>query len=268
MSRLDVPSTPSARGPVGSTGSSAISFGETAGSVVVTVVGALALVGIIATVWLGLFVTPNAVNFADGTVRLLYIHPPLAWVMYLAYGMATISSLLYLWPRTRHERFDRLAGASAEVGVVFTGLTLATGSIWGRTTWGVWWTWDPLLTTTALLFVLYLGYLALRNVPGDSETVARRSAIAGLIAFLDVPIVFFSVSWWRSLHQAPTVDLATRHLYVHGVMAWTLLLAFVSFTLTFAWLVVHRYRLAGLRAREEDEGLEIALAERWAEAVK
>ena len=95
------------------------------------VLGAFALVGMVATVWLGLFVTPNAVGYADGTVRLLYIHPPLAWVMFIAYGMATISSLLYLWPRTCHARFDRLAGASAKVGVVFTGLTLVSGSIWG-----------------------------------------------------------------------------------------------------------------------------------------
>ena len=232
------------------------------------VLGAFALVGMVATVWLGLFVTPNAVGYADGTVRLLYIHPPLAWVMFIAYGIATISSLLYLWPRTRHARFDRLAGASAEVGVVFTGLTLVSGSIWGRTTWGVYWAWDPLLTTTALLFVLYLGYLALRKIPGDPDTVARRSAIAGLVAFLDVPIVFFAVSWWRSLHQGPTIDLATRHSYVHGSMAWTLLLGFVSFTLTYVWLMVHRYRLAVLRERESDEGLENALADRWAEAVR
>ncbi|HKH88782.1 MAG TPA: cytochrome c biogenesis protein CcsA [Acidimicrobiales bacterium] len=233
---------------------------------VVRAIGIAALAGVAATVWLGLWVTPNAVNFGN-LVRLLYIHPPLAWVMFIAYGMATLSSLLYLWPRTRHRRFDHLAGSSAEVGVVFTGLTLVTGSIWGRPTWGVWWTWDPLLTTTALLFVLYLGYLALRRVPGDRETVAKRAAIAGLIAFLDVPIVFFSVSWWRSLHQAPTVDLANGHLYVHGSMAWTLLLGFVSFTLVYVWLLVHRYRLAVLRDREDDEGLEAALAERWAEGT-
>jgi heme exporter protein C len=234
---------------------------------VVRAVGTAALVGVAVTVWLGLWVTPNAVDFGN-LVRLLYIHPPLAWVMFIAYGVATFSSLLYLWPRTRHARFDRLAGASAEVGVVFTGLTLVTGSVWGRPTWGVWWTWDPLLTTTALLFVLYLGYLALRKVPGDRETVARRSAIAGLIAFLDVPIVFVSVSWWRSLHQAPTVDLANGHLYVHGSMAWTLALGFVSFTLVYVWLMVHRYRLAVLRDREDDEGLDAALAERWAEGTR
>lgn len=227
--------------------------------------GALALAGVVATVWLGLFVTPNAVGFPDGLVRLLYIHPPMAWVAFLAYGMAFLSSLLYLWPRTRDLRLDRLAGASAEVGVVFTGLTLATGSLWGRPTWGVWWTWDPLLTTTALLFVLYLGYLALRRVPGDPDVVAKRSAIAALIAFIDVPVVYFSVSWWRSLHQQPTIDFTGRHLYVHGLMAWTMLLGFVSFTLVYSWLTAHRYRLSRLANVEQDEGLAQALEERRAE---
>ena len=236
------------------------------GPAVLRAVGVLALVGIAATVWLGLFVTPDAVGFGD-LVRLLYVHPPMAWVAFLAYGVATLASLLYLWPRTRHRRFDRLAGASAETGVVFTGLTLVTGSIWGRPTWGVWWTWDPLLTTTALLFVLYLGYLALRRVPGDPETVAKRAAVAALVAFLDVPIVYFSVSWWRSLHQPPTVDFTGRHLYVHGSMAWTLLLGFVSFTFLYVWLVGHRYRLSRLREREAEEGLAAALTERRLEGA-
>lgn len=226
--------------------------------------GWLALLSIAATVVLGLFVTPNAVTFGN-LVRLLYIHPPMAWVAFLAYGIAFASSLLYLWPRTRDVRFDRLAGASAEVGVVFTGLTLVSGSIWGRPTWGVWWTWDPLLTTTALLFVLYLGYLTLRRVPGEAEVVARRSAIAAIVAFVDVPVVYFSVSWWRSLHQPPTIDLAGRHLYVHGSMAWTLLLGFVSFTLAFMWMTAHRYRLAALSESEAHAGLEAALVERRAE---
>lgn len=230
----------------------------------VSLIGCLALVGIAATVWLGLWVTPNAVGFG-GLVRLLYVHPPMAWVAFLAYGTCFVSSLLYLWRRTRDLRLDRLAGASAEVGVVFTGLTLVSGSIWGRPTWGVWWTWDPLLTTTALLFVLYLGYLALRRVQGDPEVVARRSAIAALIAFVDVPVVYFSVSWWRSLHQPPTVDFQGRHLYVHGSMAWTLLLGFVSFTLAFCWMTARRYRLARLVDREESEGLDLALLERQAE---
>jgi len=233
--------------------------------VAVRVVGAAALAGVVLTVWLGLWVTPQAVGFGN-LVRLLYIHPPMAWVAFLAYGVASLASLLYLWPRTRHRRYDRLAGASAEVGVVFTGLTLVSGSIWGRPTWGTYWVWDPLLTSTAILFVLYLGYLALRRVPGDPEVVARRAAVAALVAFVDVPIVYFSVSWWRSLHQPPTIDFTGRHLYVHGSMAWTLLLGFVSFTLCYVWLMAHRYRLAALRDAEADAGLSAAIEERRAEA--
>jgi heme exporter protein C len=226
--------------------------------------GLAALAGVVATTWLGLFVTPPD-QFMGQLVRLLYVHPPSAWVAFLAFGVSALGSLLYLWPRTRSLAFDRLAGASGEVGVVFTGLTLVSGSIWGRPTWGAWWTWDPLLTTTALLFVLYLGYLAVRHVPGEPHQVARRSAIAALIAFVDVPIVYGSVSWWRSLHQAPTVTVGKT--YVHGSMAWTLLLGFVSFTLVYAWLVGHRYRLALLQEREESEGLAIALEECRAEAA-
>ena len=227
--------------------------------------GVVALSGVAATVWLGLFVTPPD-EFMGNLVRLLYIHPPMAWVAFLAFGVASLSSALYLWPRTRSAHFDRLAGSSAEVGVVFTGLTLVSGSIWGRPTWGAWWVWDPLLTTTALLFVLYLGYLALRRVPGDFHERARRSAIGALIAFVDVPIVYFSVEWWRSLHQAPTVLNPTTHkTYVHGSMAWTLLLGFVAFTLVYVWLTAHNYRLAALRDRQEAEGLEAALRERRAE---
>jgi len=222
----------------------------------------LAVAGIAATVVLGLWFTPND-QFMGSYVRLLYIHPPMAWVSFIAYGLAFVSSLAYLWPRTRSLAWDRLAGSSVEVGVVFTGLTLVTGSIWGRPTWGAWWVWDPLLTTTALLFVLYVGYLVLRHIPGDPERRARRSAIAALIAFIDVPVVYFSVYWWRSLHQLPSIDnLSTHKTTIHGSMAWTLLLGFVSFTLVFAVLLVHRVRLARLEDDEDDVGLEAALAER------
>jgi heme exporter protein C len=232
--------------------------------VALRVVGALALVLIALTVWLGLVVTPPD-QFMGNLVRLLYIHPAIAWVAYLAFGVSFLASLLYLWPRTRSLSFDRLAGASAEVGVVFTGLTLVTGSIWGRPTWGVWWAWDPLLTATALLFVLYLGYLALRSVPGEPHAKARRSAIGAIVAFVDVPIAYFSVYLWRSLHQQPSVEVGRT--FVHGSMAWTMLLGFVAFTLAFVWLLAKRYRLATLQGMEDEVGLDLAMAERQAEGV-
>ena len=177
--------------------------------------------------------------------------------------------MLYLWPRTRSLAWDRLAGASAEVGVVFTALTLVTGSIWGRPTWGVWWTWDARLTTTALLLVLYLGYLALRRVGGDPDAQARRNSIAALAAGIDLPIVHKSVEWWRTLHQKSSLldEETFLHPHIHGSMYWTVMLGIGAFLLLFAWLLIHRYRLAKFEERIEDEDLERALAERRAEAL-
>jgi heme exporter protein C len=227
---------------------------------------AVAVMAVLAV--LALVVTPADVNQQDA-VRLIYIHVPAATTMYVALGITALASVLYLIPRTRARRWDLLAGASAEVGVVFVGLTLLTGSIWGRTTWGVWWTWDARLTTTAVLFVLFLGYLALRGVGGDSDARARRNAIAALAAFLDVPIVHKSVEWWRTLHQKSTAfdEETFLHPHIHGIMWWTVMVGFVAFFLTFAWLLVQRYRLAVLAERVEGESLERAIADRRAEAL-
>ncbi len=223
--------------------------------------------GLGVTVWLGLWVTPPDVHQRD-LVRLLYIHPPIAWVaLYLAFGVAGIASVLWLWPRTRARVWDRLAASAMEVGVVFTALTLATGMLWGRPTWGVWWVWDARLTSTALLLVMQLGYLALRRVPGDPDARARRSAVAALVAAVDVPIVHFSVDWWHTLHQPGTVLNPELDAKVHGAMAWTLLLGFVSITLVFVWLLAERYRIETLSDEAADAGLEAALAERWAEST-
>jgi len=222
-------------------------------------IGVLALLGLAATVWLGLWVTPpDAVqgNYA----RFLYIHPPLAWVAYLAYGLAAVSSVLYLVPRTRNLAFDRLAVSAVEVGVIYTLLTLLTGSLWGKNTWGVYWVWDARLTSTAFMAVLFLGYLALRRVPGEPHQVAKRSAVAALVAFIDVPIVHFSVQWWNTLHQGQTIQIQGNA--VHGSMAWTLLLGFVSFTLAFVWMLMLRYQLERARSTAADSALAEAVAAR------
>jgi heme exporter protein C len=232
---------------------------------VVRWLGISAAVSLVATVWLGLWVTPPDKVQGD-LVRLLYIHPPIAWVaLYLAFGLSALASLLYLWRRTRSLFWDRVAAASVEIGVVFNALTLVTGSLWGRPTWGVWWTWDARLTSTALLLILFLGYLALRRVPADPEVRAKRCAVAALVAFVDVPIVHFSVVWWQTLHQGATVLNANLSPTVHGSMAWTLLLGFVAMTLLFAWMVAVRYRVEVLADQVGGEELEVSLAERRAE---
>jgi heme exporter protein C len=229
------------------------------------VVGGAAFVSVAATVWLGLWVTPPD-RVQGNLVRLVYLHPPVAWVaLYLAFGLAAVSSLLYLWKRTRSLFWDRLAASAVEVGVVFTALTLITGTLWGRPTWGVWWTWDARLTSTALLLVLFLGYLALRRVPAEAEVRAKRCAVAALVAFVDVPIVHFSVVWWQTLHQGATVLNANLTPTIHGSMAWTLLLGFVAMTLLFVWMVALRYRIEVLADQAGDAVLEVTLAERWSE---
>ena len=233
----------------------------------VRMLAAVSVVSVAATIWLGLWITPPDV-VQGNLVRLVYVHPPVAWVaIYLAFGMAALCSLLYLWPRTRSLFWDRLAAASVEVGVVFSVLTCISGAIWGRPTWGVYWTWDARLTSTALLVVLFLGYMALRQVPADPPVRARRCAVAALVAAVDVPIVHFSVDWWKTLHQSATVLNPDFSPQVHGSMAWTLLLAFVAFTLLFVWMMIVRYRIEALTDRLGDGELNAALEERWAEGT-
>jgi heme exporter protein C len=231
----------------------------------VRLLGTAALVTVGLTVWLGLWVTPPDEKQRD-LVRLVYVHPPIAWVaLYLAFGVAAVSSALWLWPRTRSRFWDRLAASAVEIGTVFTALTLITGSVWGRPTWGVWWVWDARLTSTALLLVLLLGYLAVRRVPGDVDARARRCAVVALVAAVDVPIVHFSVDWWRTLHQNATVLNADLSPTIHGSMAWTLLLGFVAFTLVFVWMLVVRYRVEVLAEHAQQAELDVALEERWSE---
>jgi heme exporter protein C len=214
------------------------------------------------TLVFALWVTPSRPNQGFDAVRLLYLHVPTAWIAYLAFGVTALASVLWLVPRTRDTAWDLLAGASAEVGVVFTGLTLMLGAFWGRPAWGTWWEWDARLTTTAILFFLYLGYLALRRTGTTAEERGKRSAIAAIIAFADVPISYLSVTWWQTLHQQGTVFNADRHVLIDGSMAFTLIAAVVSFTLLYGYLVLERFQLAQLEEGREERELARAIEER------
>jgi heme exporter protein C len=229
--------------------------------------GPAALVTLALTVWLGIWVTPPD-RVQGNLVRLLYIHPAIAWVaLYVSFATAVIASALYLWPRTRSMTMDRVAEAALEVGVVFIGLTLVTGSIWGRPTWGVWWAWDARLTSTAIMGVLELGCLALRRANDDPVTRARRCAVLVTVSAINVPIIHFSVQWWNTLHQGASVLTRTGVLQVHGSMLATMLLSFVAFTLAFGWLLRARYRLGDSRASAERAALAQAIAQRQAEGA-
>ncbi len=231
------------------------------------VLGWSSLVALALLTMFGLWGAPPDAVQGDAQ-RIMYIHVPAAWLAYLAFTVTSVTSLLYLWPRTRSAVWDLVAGASAELGVLFTGLTLVLGSLWGRPVWGIWWAWDARLTTTAVLFFLYLGYLSLRRIPASPETRAKRCAIAALIAFVDVPIVHLSVNWWRTLHQQATVFNPALNPKIHGVMAFTLWLGVLAFTLVYVYLLDLRYRLAVLEEGLEERELDAAIAQRVAEAPR
>ena len=211
----------------------------------------LAAIGTLATAFVaGLVVPPDAVQ--GDLQRIMYVHVPSAWLAYLSFTVTLIASVAYL--RVRSLRWDRLAGASAEVGVVFTGLALATGMIWGKPVWGVWWTWDARLVLTAVMFFVYLGYLALRRSFEDPEIRAQRSAVLGIVAVLQIPIVHFSVTWWRGLHQPPTV-LRPDNPQIDAPLLFALLMAVAAFTVVFAALVSRRAELTAAEdaARRPDD---------------
>jgi heme exporter protein C len=221
---------------------------------------AVALVGLVAL--LGLVISPAEAKMGD-SVRLLYVHVPSALTAYAAVTVVAIGSVMVLWKRSVF--WDLMAGAAGEIGLLFTALTLATGSLWGRPTWGTYWEWDPRLTSTALLAVLQLGYLAVRSSGGDPTTRGRRAAVVGILAAADIPIVHYSVDWWRSLHQSATIAKLDPDL--DGLMLFTLFLGIVAFLVLFVWLLVHRFRVAWLESQVEEQGLAVAIAERRAEGA-
>ena len=206
-----------------------------------------AAAAIAAVVLTGLFAVPP--DRLQGQVqRIMYVHVPTAWIAYLAFFVTFAASVRYLWRRDLGA--DRLAAAAAEVGLVFTGVAIVTGSIWGKATWGVWWDWDPRLTTTALLFVIYAGYVLVRSSIADRVRRARAGAVIGIVGFANVPIVHFSVLWWRSLHQAPTIiqpgDPTINHLLLAELLASVL-----AYTVLFLYLVGRRLDLE--QARDDAE---------------
>jgi len=203
----------------------------------------------------------------EDAVRIMYVHVPTVWVAYLAFTVTALCSAFYLFRNKHSLGFDRVAGASAEVGVVFMGLTLVTGMLWGRLTWGVYWQWDARLTTTALLFVSYIGYLAVRGLGGTHDQRAKRSAIVGLLIVLEIPLVHWSVKLWRSLHQEASVLSTDGDVKIDGLMLFSLFVGVVAFTLLYLWLVLHRSRAMAMEDMLEDQGLDEALAARRAEAV-
>jgi len=210
------------------------------------ILGIAALLAVAAATLYGLFGVPPDLNQGDAQ-RIMYPHVSSAWLAYLSFGVTALAGIG--WLVRRDLRFDAVAVASAEIGVLFTALAIWGGMMWGRPVWGVFWQWeDPRLTTTALLLALYVGYLLLRRLTDDPARRAARAAVVGLIAAVDIPIVHFSVLWWRGLHQGPTIGDPSKLLNPSAPLQFVLaLLAMLAaFTLAWIYLVIRRYQLARL----------------------
>ena len=211
------------------------------------IVGALALAAILIGLYWSLIVAPP--DAYQGEVqRIMYLHLPSILTAYLSYFLVFIGSGMYLWKREKRD--DILAHSAAEIGVLFTALTIIEGSIWGRTTWGVWWTWDARLTLTAILLLIYVGYLILRSLIEDEDRAAVAGAVLGIIGFLDIPLIHMSVYWWRTLHQPPSILRPDKAPWEN--IAWPLLVPLiiniVAFLLLYFYLLSLRYRLGEMRA--------------------
>jgi len=175
--------------------------------------------------------------------RILYVHVATAWLSYLAFVLVAAASVLVLARRNDWQRFDRIASASAELGVLFSTLLLALGSIWGRRVWGAWWVWDARLTSTLVLWLIYVGYLVFRAMSPPGERRARLSAVIGIVGAVDIPVIHFAVTWWRTLHPGPVKPLPGG-ADVPAAMLITMLVSLVAFTILFAVLLALRIRLA------------------------
>ena len=185
--------------------------------------------------------------------RILYMHVPAAMTMYVAYSLVFLASVMYL--TRRDSRWDELAAASAEVGTVFATTVLITGPIWAKKAWGTYWVWDARLTTTLLLWLIFCAYLMLRAYGGGGEQVARYCAVVGIIGFADLPIIHYSVQWWRTLHPEPKV--MTQGSMGGGMetsMFLTLALGTVAALMLFAVLLRLRLRLERMERRLEVAG--------------
>jgi len=168
--------------------------------------------------------------------RIFYYHLPSAWNAFLGFFIVAGASASFLWKSER--RADLIAHASAEVGMLFCTLFIVTGSVWARASWGVWWTWDPRLTMTMVMWVVYASYILLRQIGGDNEQVARYAAVLGIVGALNIPLIYIAIRLWRGIH--PKVETMAPE------MAWTLLVCTGAFLLFFAWLMWIRLRSMSL----------------------
>lgn len=238
------------------------SVGDTIWTVLTVLVGLLIVVG----VYLSLIWAPEAANLATETERLVqrvfYFHVSSGWVGFFAFGVTAVAGIAYLV--TKRRRWDSVALSSVEIGVVFTTANVISGSIWAKPTWNTWWPWnDPRITSAAIVWLIYIAYLMLRNAIDDPERRARLASVYGIVGFISVPVTFLSIRWWRTIHPAvigSASETAQGGFDLAGTMVIALLFSVFTFTLLYFVLLHYRLKLEDLREQVDELKAE-ALAE-------
>ena len=179
--------------------------------------------------------------------RIFYLHVPMAWLAFIAFFIVFVSGVLYLWKKDF--KYDRIASSAAEIGVIFTTIVLITGPIWAKPVWGIWWSWDARLTTTLVLWMIYMGYHIVRSYSSNRTQAATYSAILGVIGFIDVPIVYFAVDWWRTQHQRLVVGVTSVEGSLNPDMRIVLYFSLISFTALMVCLLWLRVSMKGLEMK-------------------
>jgi heme exporter protein C len=211
----------------------------------------LATTAMLAAIWCVFMYVPNE-RMQGAVQRIFYFHVNSAWAAFLGFFVAAAASGLFLW--RADAAYDRLAIAAVEVGMLFCTMVLVTGPIWARPIWGTWWTWDPRLTMTVILWTIFAVYLVLRTVGRDDPQIARYAAVLALVGVLDVPLIQISVRLWRGMHPSVISAPANKGGLEDPRMVTALLVAMLAFALLFFWLLWLRYE--GLRLRDELQRLE------------
>jgi len=221
-----------------------------------TVLNVITAVAIIVALYLALIQAPAPVNVDTEAQRyaqrIIYFHVSHAWVGFLAFLVTLLGSVLYLWKGER--RWDILASSSVEVGVAFMTAAIITGSIWAKPAWNTWWTWDPRLTTSTITWLIYVSYLMLRSALDDQARRARFAAVYGVTGFVSVPITFFAIRWWRTIHP---VLFDTSNMGLSPNMRFPFFFSLGTFTLLYFVVLIQRVRLE--RLADEVERLKAAV---------
>jgi len=208
-----------------------------------SLLGIVAAFGMVIALYAALVYAPTE-RVMGSVQRIFYFHVSAAWVGFFAFFVAFAASIAYL---TRRERApDIWATASLEIGVLFATIILVSGSLWARPIWNTWWTWDPRLTATLVMWIYYVGVLLVRSLVDDADARARYAAVLNIVGFVNVPLVFMAIRWWRTIHP---VLFTSEGMQLETRMLWALIVSLVAFTLLYAALLVYRVRLQRLADR-------------------